>query len=109
MPSSHILVEALHSIGTSELTELLVHVVGTRSGVVAKPDTKVLDLQGLLFLNLKSRRKKRRLVSSHSACHLNGCKGQQRDTHNIDAKDFTTGFLDFLELTEKRVEVTEPA
>ena len=100
MPCSHILVEALDSIGTSEFTELLVHVVCTRTRIVAEPDTEVLDLQRLLFMDLKLRRIERRLVSSHSACHLNGCKGQQRDdTHNIDTKDFTAGFLDFLELT----------
>ena len=54
---SHILVEGFHGIRARELTELLVHVVCTRARIVAEPDTKVLDLQGLLFVDLKSRRK----------------------------------------------------
>ena len=54
---SHVLIESLDGIRTAELTELLVHVVGARTRVVAEPDTKVLDLQGLLLMDLeKSRR-----------------------------------------------------
>lgn len=49
---SHILVEALDRISTSEFTELLVHVVGAGTRVVTDPDTEVLDLQGLLLVNL---------------------------------------------------------
>ena len=38
---------------------------------------------------------------SHSACHLNGCKGPHRDnTYNIDTNDFTIGLLDLLQLAE---------
>ena len=107
MPGSHILVEALDGVSTSEFTELLVHVVGTGTRVVTDPDTEVLDLQGLLLVNLKETNMVARTAcfgqSSHSACHLNGCKGQQRDTHNIDTNDFTTGFLDLFQLTKRRV------
>lgn len=53
MTSGHVLVEALDSISPGELTELLVHVVGSRARVVAQPDTEVLNLQRLLFVNLK--------------------------------------------------------
>ena len=49
---SHVLVEGLDGIRTAELTELLVHVVGSGAGVVAEPDTEVLDLQGLLLMDL---------------------------------------------------------
>ena len=49
---SHVLVERLDGIRTAELTELLVHVVGSGAGVVAEPDTEVLDLQGLLLMDL---------------------------------------------------------
>ena len=52
MASSHVLVEGLDGVRTSELTELLVHVVGSRAGVVAEPDAEVLDLQGLLLVDL---------------------------------------------------------
>ena len=53
----HVLVEALDSINTGELTELLVHVVGARTRVVAEPDTEVLDLQWLLLVNLRIQRR----------------------------------------------------
>ena len=54
---SHVLVEGLDGICTREFTELLVHVVGTRPRVVAEPDTKVLDLQGLLLVDLEDQRR----------------------------------------------------
>ena len=53
----HILVEGLDGVRTAELTELLVHVVGSGAGVVAEPDTKVLDLQGLLLMDLETAKK----------------------------------------------------
>ena len=64
---SHVLVERLDSVGAGELTELLVHVVGSRAGVVSEPDTEVLDLQGLLLVNLESTSRGRRLVPTPSA------------------------------------------
>jgi len=71
VPGSHILVQALDSINAREFTELLVHVVCSRAGVVAKPDTKVLDLQGLLFVD------------------------------NVDADNFTAGLLDLFKLPKE--------
>lgn len=56
MPGCHILVEALDSISTGELAELLVHVVCTRARVISEPDAEVLNLQRFLFVDLKSRR-----------------------------------------------------
>lgn len=53
MPGGHVLVEALDSIGTREFTVFLVHVMCTGTRVVAEPDTKVLDLQGLLLVDLR--------------------------------------------------------
>lgn len=54
VPRSHVLVEGLDGIGTAEITELLVHVVGSGPGVVAEPDSEVLDLQGLLLVDLRN-------------------------------------------------------
>ena len=54
---SHVLVERLDSVGAGELTELLVHVVGSRAGVVSEPDTEVLDLQRLLLVDLEGQRR----------------------------------------------------
>lgn len=50
--SSHILVQRLNRIGSCHLSVLLVHVVGARPGVVADPDTEVLDLEGALLVDL---------------------------------------------------------
>jgi hypothetical protein len=58
MPGSHILVEALDSIGTRELTEFLVHVVCAGSRVVTEPDAKVLNFQWLLLVDLHHKRAK---------------------------------------------------
>lgn len=52
MSGGHVLVESLHSIGPRHLTVLLVHVVGARAGIVTDPDTKVLDLERALLVNL---------------------------------------------------------
>ena len=54
VPRRHILVQTPDRIRTRELTELLVHVVGTATRVVTDPDTEVLDLQWLLLMNLYS-------------------------------------------------------
>ena len=74
MAGSHVLVERLDGVGAAELTELLVHVVGTGARVVAEPDAEVLDLQRLLLVNLEAH-VPRTAVSPYSVCHLNGCKG----------------------------------
>lgn len=50
----HVLVEGLDGGGTREFTELLVQVVRARTRVVTEPDTKVLDLEGLLLVDLQS-------------------------------------------------------
>ena len=75
----HILVEGLDGVCTAELTELLVHVVSAATGVVADPDAEVLDLQGLLLLNLEEH-VPRTAIRPYSACHLNGCKGKIHTT-----------------------------
>ena len=48
----HILVEGIDGGDTGHLTVLLVHVVGAGARVVADPDTEVLDLLGLLLVDL---------------------------------------------------------
>lgn len=49
---SHVLVERLSGLRARKRTELLVHVVGARSRVVSQPDGEVLDLEGLLLVDL---------------------------------------------------------
>jgi hypothetical protein len=84
VPGSHVLVEALDSIGTRELTEFLVHVMCTGTRVVTEPDAKVLDLQRLLLVDLRHKRADTNtevpayVLSVPSACHLNGCMGNIR-------------------------------
>lgn len=58
VPCGHVLVEALDGIGTRELTEFLVHVMCTGTGVVTEPDAKVLDLQWPLLVDLSRERAK---------------------------------------------------
>ena len=45
MSCGHVLVESVHGLCPRHLPILLVHVVGTRAGVVANPNAKVLDLR----------------------------------------------------------------
>lgn len=52
MSRSHILIKGLDRVRTAQLAELLVHIVCTATRVVAHPDTEVLDLQWLEFVNL---------------------------------------------------------
>jgi hypothetical protein len=52
---SHVLVQSLNGIGSGELTELLVHVVGAGARVVTDPDGEVLDLLWALLVDLERR------------------------------------------------------
>lgn len=52
MTGGHILVQSIDGGDTGHLTVLLVHVVGTGARVVLEPDTEVLDLLGLLLVDL---------------------------------------------------------
>lgn len=49
---SHVLVERVDSIGSRHFSELLVHVVSSGAGIVADPDTEVLDLEWSLLGDL---------------------------------------------------------
>ena len=51
----HVLVEGIDGLAAGHLAVLLVHVVGTGARVVADPDTEVLDLLGVLLMNLQAR------------------------------------------------------
>lgn len=50
--SSHVGVESLNGIRPGHLTVLLVHVVGAGARIVADPDAEVLDLLGVLLVDL---------------------------------------------------------
>lgn len=52
MTGGHILVQGIDGGDTGHLAVLLVHVVGTGARVVLEPDTEVLDLLGLLLVDL---------------------------------------------------------
>jgi hypothetical protein len=52
---SHVRVAGLDGGVAGQLAVLLVHVVGARAGIVTDPDTEVLDLKGLLLVDLRSR------------------------------------------------------
>jgi hypothetical protein len=91
--SRHVLIKGFHGVCASELTEFLVHVVCARARVVADPDTKVLHLQWLLFMNLGKEKRAaehngcqrqarcaryRSIVSTPARLPLEGCMGQHR-------------------------------
>jgi len=48
----HVLVHGLDCVGAGHIAVLLVHVVGAGAGVVADPDTEVLDLLRVLLVDL---------------------------------------------------------
>ena len=52
MPGGHVLVQRRDGICAGHLAVLLVHVVGAGAGVVADPDTEVLDLLWVLLVDL---------------------------------------------------------
>jgi hypothetical protein len=60
----HVLVEGDDGVASGQLSVLLVHVVGARAGVVSDPDTEVLDLEGVLLMDLSDMSI---AVSPHSA------------------------------------------
>lgn len=49
---SHVGVERLDSVCSGQLTVLLVHVVRAGTRVISDPDTEVLDLEGVLLVDL---------------------------------------------------------
>lgn len=50
---SHVRVAGLDGGVAGQLAVLLVHVVGAGAGIVTDPDTEVLDLKGLLLVDLR--------------------------------------------------------
>jgi len=51
MASGHVLVEALDSVGTSEFSELFIHVVRATARVVTNPNAKVLHFERFALVN----------------------------------------------------------
>lgn len=54
MTGGHVLVEGIDGGDAGHLAVLLVHVVGAGARVVLEPDTEVLDLLGLLLVDLEA-------------------------------------------------------
>jgi len=52
MASGHVLVQALDSVGTSEFSELFIHVVRATARVVTNPNAKVLHFERFALVNL---------------------------------------------------------
>ena len=57
MSSSHVGIEGFHGIGSCHLSVFFVHVVGSGAGIVTDPDTKVLDLERTLLVDLKEKKR----------------------------------------------------
>ena len=87
VPSRHVLVKSLDCGGAGQLSVLLVHVVGAASRVVSDPDTKVLDLKGVLLVNLTN-------VSFYQVVgHVS--------TYRVDGDNLTRGLLDLLQTSQE--------
>jgi len=52
MASRHVLVQSLDSVGPRHLAVFLIHVVGAGARIVTNPDAEVLDLKGMLLVDL---------------------------------------------------------
>lgn len=50
----HIRVQSLHGIRPGHLAVLLVHVVGAGARIIPNPEAEVLDLEGVLLVDLTS-------------------------------------------------------
>jgi hypothetical protein len=98
----HILVKSIDGGDTGHLTVLLVHVVSAGAGVVADPDTEVLDLLGALLVDLS-------YVSLPPSCNLVGARflisSAASGTHLVYGDDLAVRLLDLAELAK---EVPEP-
>ena len=88
MSGSHVLVHSLNSIGSRHLAVLLVHVVGSGAGVVSDPDTKVLDLQWTLLVDLE------KILAPAFVL-------QCQNTYDVDADDLSVRLLDLSELHQE--------
>lgn len=88
MSGGHILVHCLDGIGSRHLAVLLVHVVGSGAGIISDPDAEVLDLQRALLRDLHFIRQN---------FHVQ----KRKDTHHVDADDFSIGLLDLSQLHQE--------
>ena len=74
MTSSHILVQSFDSIGPRHLPVLLVHVVGAGAGIIANPDTEVLDFLGAFLVDLDCRLRQQTLSTKEKKYDLTSFK-----------------------------------
>lgn len=100
VPGGHVLVEALDSSGTRELTVFLVHVMCTGTRVVAEPNTKVLDLQGPLLVDLHHKIAKNNTVCPRMHCQPRPptTRTAALETYVVDANDLAVGLFNLLQL-----------
>lgn len=67
----------------------MTHVVGTRSRVVSEPDSEVLNLKGLLLVDLLNMSARTVFPSS-----------SKRSTYDVEGNDLTVSLLGLLQLTK---------
>lgn len=109
----HVLVKGLDSTSSSNVSELLVHVVGTGSRVVSDPDTEVLDLGRSLFMNLANRNdftssllNSSELGQKVPESRLGNNSVRSKDSHSVElglridlARELSSDDLIFLQVT----------
>lgn len=94
--SGHILIQRLNGICSRHLTEFLVHVVCSGAGIVTDPDTKVLDLQWALLVDLK-------FEQEGLECLLYPSPGNV-ETYHIEADNLAVRLLDLAQLHQEEPE-----
>lgn len=98
----HVLVEGLDGVGAGHLAVLTVHVVSAGARVVADPDANVLDLEGVLLVDLVGALIPR-LVEVY-ACHMawqSHVRNETGFTDLVEADDLTVGLLDLPQAGEE--------
>lgn len=97
---SHVLVHGLNGVAARHLAVLLVHIVGARARIVADPDTKVLDLERVLLVDLQSP-SEHSSVLFYSSPLFHVLLHRLRSTHLVEADDLAVGLLNLLQLGEE--------
>lgn len=89
----HVGVKRLNGVGAGHFPVLLVHVVGTGARVVSQPDSEILDLLGVLLVDLRQ----------NCECHSGNVSFGS--TYGLDTDYFASCLLD---LSETAQEIPEP-
>jgi hypothetical protein len=92
----HVLVHGLNGVGARHVAVLLVHVVGARTGVVADPDTEVLDLKRVLLVDLYITTSVSQCLPTHFVPYM-----ATRTTYLVQSDNLAIRLLDLAQLGQE--------